>query len=775
MSKDLKPKSVSNEQPDGNKVGKELKPKNDSKNHKDLNQNTSDYDPNKSIDESTDNLQNGQGVDAQSVQPNGQSSGASDVNQGVGSEDGSYMDGFDDDASGWMADKLEAGLGSAKDKIADKFLGGNDANEIESSDPSADGGETSDPESSSGETSEVSSDGAEISEVEGNGEGSDPEKENGSVDSQNSSSEGDFGDIGSDLTGDGESDDGGDSSSVMDKATNFLKGSILKNKGVKLAIHSFNFVSGLLTSAGVPAFAVLPIILAVSAVTVTAVGVTGAVVVASNNAVKDEKVVKLEDCSDEERAAQKAKTLAGDEGANTAEQEENVKKIHSALKEWGLNDIQISGVVGNGEQESGLSPKKFESDHVAGGKYKTEENYEKTRKDGPIIEYIFGSWSTFLGYYNGSLNESGYKEGAPSGQHTLGVGVWQWTGGGAMGLYHFSKEKSLDMWSIDAQLTYMLSSFSNKSSYYHRLETFKGMNSSNPEQAAVDFLNKWEYEAGNFTPNDGTHAHAENRAQYAAKWYVKIKEMQVDKTYAKSILDAVVRNAESASNDKVASTQKSLEDCDPDTESYGGSGWQKKGGKFSGADSGGSWTKEELPDELKQYAIDPRSVGMKFGSREGWTLGGDGYVNAGYCNQCTSLSSSLIGVLWEKDGQPIGSKHGMHGDGKAIVSSMASALGVKVRNEPISGDVFSQGPTATNAYGHTGVVSHVFENGDILIVEQNWDKSGGARSKRWFDTGVNDFEWSYRYIKKSEYSSGYTFASPEKAGYKISSKAKSMK
>lgn len=170
MAKDLKPKSASNEQPDGNKVGKELKPKNDLNNHKDLNQNTSDYDPNKSIHDSTDNLQNGQGVDAQSAQPDG----VSDSNQGVVSENGPYMDGFGDDASGWMADKLEDGLGSAKDKIADKFSGGNDSNEIESSDPSADGGETSDPESSSGETSEVSSDGADTSEVEGDVEGSDP-------------------------------------------------------------------------------------------------------------------------------------------------------------------------------------------------------------------------------------------------------------------------------------------------------------------------------------------------------------------------------------------------------------------------------------------------------------------------------------------------------------------------------------------------------------------------------------------------------------------------
>ena len=755
MTKDLKPKSASNKQPDSDKVNKQLKPKDDLSNHKDLNQNKSDYDPNESIKDSTNDLQNNYSDDLLD-EPN--------LDQKVIGNEGSYMDGFDDDASGWMADKLEGGLGSAKDNIVDKFSGDND-NNIESSEPSVDDEEISDNGTSSDDGSKIDVDGGD----------SNSGKDNGSVDSQNSLSNNNFGDIGSDLT---ENDEyhNDDSSTIMDKATNFLKNSILKNKGVQFAIHSFNVISGVLTSIGIPAVAVLPIILALSFVTVTAVGVTGAVIVSSNNAVKDEKLVKLGDCSDEERAAQKAKTLANDEGGNTAEQEETVKKIHSALKEWGLNDIQISGVAGNGEQESGLNPKKFESDHVAGGKYKTEENYEKTRKDGPIIEYIFGSWSTFLGYYGGGLNESGYSSGAPSGLHTLGVGVWQWTGAGAMGLYNFSKEKSLDMWSIDAQLTYMLSSFSNQSSYYHRLENFKAMNSSNPEQAAVDFLNRWEYEAGNFTLNDGTHAHAENRAQYAAKWYVKIKEMQVDKSYAKSILDAVVRNAEAASNEKISLTQKSLEDCDPDSDSYGGTGWQKKGGKFSGADGSVlGWKYNEIPDELKQYALDPRSLGMKFGSRDGWTIGGDGYVNAGYCNQCTSLSSSLTGVLWEKDGQPLGSKHGMHGNGKDIVGSMASKLGVKVRTEPVSGDVFSQDSYSGNEYGHTGVVSHVFENGDILVVEQNYNGlSGGSRGGRAFDVGVNDFEWNYRYIKKSQYSSGYTFASPEGAGYKISSKAKSV-
>lgn len=750
MSKDLKPKSASNGQSSSDDVGKQMKPKDKSSNPKELSKKNSDYNPNNNIDNSTNDI-NHNDVNEPNGVPNDQTVG----------DDSSYMDGFSDDASGWMADKLEDGFNSAKDNVSDKFLGDNKP-KVESSDASNDGAETSDPNSSKDDTSDIN----------GDDKGSDPEKENGSVDSQNSS--GNFGDIGSDVSNDDSVDD--DSPTVMDRVGSFFKNSILKNKGVQFAIHSFNVISGALTGIGVPAFAVLPIILAVSVMTVTAVGVTGAVVVASNNAVKDEKLVKLNDCSDEELAAQKAKTLANDNGGTTAEQEDTVKKTHSALREWGLNDIQISGVVGNGEQESGLNPKKFESDHVAGGKYKTEENYEKTRKDGPLIEYIFGSWDTFLSYYGGGLSEAGYKSGAPAGKHTLGVGVWQWTGAGAMGLYNFSKEKSLDMWSIDAQLTFMLSSFSDQSSYYHRLENFKAMNSSNPEQAAVDFLNRWEYEAGNFSPNDGTHAHAENRAQYSAKWYVKIKEMQVDKAYAKSILDAVVKNANAATTDKIKSTQQSLEDCNPDSEFYGGTGWQKKGGSFSGANGSSIfWKYNELPDELKQYAIDPRSLGMKFGSQDGWTIGAANYISGGICNQCTTLSSALIGVLWEKDGQPIGTKHGMNGAGSQLVGQMVSTLGVKQRSEPVSGDVFSYGGSSGATNNHTGVVSHVFDNGDILIIEQNIPGfSGASRTGGALNLGVNEFEWSYQYVPKSKYKDYYRFASPEGAGYKISSKAKSV-
>ena len=703
--------------------------------------------------------------------------GPPQLDSSVVDNDDSYMDGFTDDTSGWMADKLEDGISTFKDKAEDgiKNLGSKKGDsEPKISDLKSDGEDTSNPSSDNKTQSDLQADG-DTSEINGSGNGDDNTAEDASVDGQNSSGNGDA--MGIDV-GDDDGEEEGDSENTLDKLKGFVKNALFKNRGVKIAVHSFNFLVSSLTGAGVPAAAAVAIVSTMSFVTVAAIGVTGAAIASNDTNIKDEKVVQVEDCGDKEHAADAALAGASANGLTTAEQEENVKKIHSALKEWGLTDIQVAGAVGNGEQESGLDPKKFESDYVAGGKYKTEENYERTRKDGPLVENIFGSWSTFASYYGSKgLNEEGYREGAPAGKHTLGIGVWQWTGNGAMGLYNYAKDKGVDMWTMDTQLKFMLSSFKNQASYYHRLEKYRDMKSSNPEQAALDFLNNWEYGAGSFAPNDGTHALAEKRMQYAAKWYVKIKEMQVDKTYAKSILDAVVREASAASEAKVSSTSEAYHDCVNESQGFGGTGWQKKGGKFSGATGGfQGWKYNELPEELKQYAIDPRSLGMKFGSQEGWTTGAAVYIGISTCNQCTTLSAGLMGVLWEKDGQPLGIKHGMTGAGSQLVGQMVSALGVKQRSTPISGDVFSYGGSEGATDNHTGVVSHVFENDDILIIEQNIKGlSGASRTGNALTLGVNEFEWSYRYVPKSEWKGYYRFASPEGAGYKISSKAKSVK
>jgi uncharacterized protein YqgV (UPF0045/DUF77 family) len=56
----------------------------------------------------------------------------------------------------------------------------------------------------------------------------------------------------------------------------------------------------------------------------------------------------------------------------------------------------------------------------------------------------------------------------------------------------------------------------------------------------------------------------------------------------------------------------------------------------------------------------------------------------------------------------------------------ARARGHHVDNVPNFGDVFC----SAGSYGHVGVVEHVYENGDILISEANYDLKGGHNVRR---------------------------------------------
>lgn len=196
--------------------------------------------------------------------------------------------------------------------------------------------------------------------------------------------------------------------------------------------------------------------------------------------------------------------------------------------------------------------------------------------------------------------------------------------------------------------------------------------------------------------------------------------------------------------------------------SRGGSGWSSEGGSVGNYTSYDAWKPEELPDELKQYAIDPKSVGMSYSDSKGWNL------TPGKGGQCTDLIASLGYCLWEKNGEHPSQQAG---NGQDIVGNWAAKFGGKsTTDKPTGGGVFSQTAAgAGNDAGHTGIVSHVFSNGDILVCEQNYYKKSG-------DTGVGKFTWSYRYIPKSEFKTlGFSFYDPAEAGYKIVSDAKALK
>lgn len=135
---------------------------------------------------------------------------------------------------------------------------------------------------------------------------------------------------------------------------------------------------------------------------------------------------------------------------------------------------------------------------------------------------------------------------------------------------------------------------------------------------------------------------------------------------------------------------------------------------------------DNLPDSLKQYIIDPNNLGMAYASSTGWYVTGKGPSLDG---QCVNLTISLGNHLWGHSGS-------VTGNGKDQAAAWASIFGNSVKTTPKKGAIFST-QNGGGGYGHTGIVCHVFENGSILIVEQNTPLSGADYFKK-------SYTWNYR-------------------------------
>lgn len=188
------------------------------------------------------------------------------------------------------------------------------------------------------------------------------------------------------------------------------------------------------------------------------------------------------------------------------------------------------------------------------------------------------------------------------------------------------------------------------------------------------------------------------------------------------------------------------EDTTEDKKNGGEVAWGNDGtGSFNGT---GTWKPSQLPAELKQYALDPTSVGMTYHSRAGWN-------NAG--GQCVHFSSSFFTALWEKNGKTLDSAkgptggigtHNINGGHMAESFSKAYSGTVKPTYKPSKGAIAGV-HYGDGGPGHTYIVSHVFANGDILIVEQNVRGYSG-------DDNGEKCTWNYRIIKQTKYTAQKT-------------------
>ena len=216
-------------------------------------------------------------------------------------------------------------------------------------------------------------------------------------------------------------------------------------------------------------------------------------------------------------------------------------------------------------------------------------------------------------------------------------------------------------------------------------------------------------------------------------------------------------SSDSSSDLNVKVSTVSTNNC---SSTSGGTGsWSKDGGTVSYS-AYNAWKLEDLPSDLKMYALDPTSVGLTFKSSSGWNA----IAYSG--GQCTDLTASLMYALWDKNGSH---PTMTNGNGDSVAKNWASSFGGNTNAKPSSGAVFSQtASSAGNSAGHTGLVSHVFENGDILVIKQNYSSLSGE------DGGFGQYTWSYRYVPTSQYSSGWTFYDLSQAGYSIVSTASSL-
>jgi len=156
-----------------------------------------------------------------------------------------------------------------------------------------------------------------------------------------------------------------------------------------------------------------------------------------------------------------------------------------------------------------------------------------------------------------------------------------------------------------------------------------------------------------------------------------------------------------------------------------------------------------LPDSIAPYAIDPTKVGLLWSDEASWYLRCYDYAN------CTDFSANIAARLWSKDGQPAENVMGNGGQ----VTSHWQQKGVPKVNTPSVGEIFSveYGPGLA---GHTGCVSHVFEDGTILIIEQNVAGWSGAENS-------SPRTWNWRILRPEEWQGKYTFTDFKSAGYTL--------
>lgn len=409
------------------------------------------------------------------------------------------------------------------------------------------------------------------------------------------------------------------------------------------------------------------------------------------------------------------------EGEHDLIREENAVKLWSVYHELGGSKEQTAAVLGNLHHESsGLDPTA------------TETIYDEPFQMGPR------KLDAMAKDYKVDLIAPEYGARFPAIKY-IGIGLAQWTNERNRLLIDYAEEQGVNWYEFDTQVRFML-----EGDYDYRqdqlLDFLQEGSPSNVDAETERFMNTW---IGLSSPNPSLSV----RQDYARGYMLTLERATVDTDYANSILSGINVNRSAGNN--AAGAYHQDDGCGNAIISHYGNQAIDGTGEIPADIELVPWSRETLPEFFRDYAKNPEDVGMTWGSPQGWETGGVQIIP----DQCVALAVSYFMAIypdWDKEGRPTTRAAG---NGKDQADNWANHYGESVSRVPQAGAIFSD--STTSEYGHTGIVQHVFANGDILVIEQNITGVSGRNAP-----GLS-YSWSWRAIKKERYErEGWKFFKP---------------
>lgn len=243
----------------------------------------------------------------------------------------------------------------------------------------------------------------------------------------------------------------------------------------------------------------------------------------------------IKDCSTEVADASSA---AGDTVLDLdAQMLENAKKIYSMLHTYGMSDNQIAGALGNFQAESSIDPSVIE------GIYSHSTSDQKWITASKDID----AWTTghLFGMYEGSvsINKSAYQ--GSDGKYYCGLGIVQWTGGGAQTLIGVAEANNYNWYDLDFQVAYILAVCpTGRSDFWNK---YKSETSGQGAEECATYFAKY-YEGNTALAQDTRRSNASNWASQMSSW-------TADSTYAQSAIALANTLGATATNGAAASAK----------------------------------------------------------------------------------------------------------------------------------------------------------------------------------------------------------------------------